>query len=344
MSDAFDVTVAPEVFHRTWSSASLLGAEGLARDDEQDDAVFYSLTRQRPFYEPTTDAAIRAQHTRLLPGKRRILDLMAGAASHLPNDAREAVVGLGLNEDELRSNPALTSYVIHDLNKRSDLPFDDESFDAVTCSGGIDLLIRPLEVVRNVARVLRKGAPFIVSFTERAIRPKSIRAWRDQDIDGRRTLASAYFSFSNAFLRPHYEVDELETPECVLGGPGATIGDEVLVVMWGYRPPASDVVEPRRDSIEKVPIRSHRYCPYCAKLMALWQPPETPWEIDYGVSILYVCFNDDCAYFQRGIRWCRSNGMRCASYRNSLNPATGTEGPLPVPTRWALRMGIVEES
>ena len=78
--------------------------------------------------------------------------------------------------------------------------------------------------------------------------------------------------------------------------------------------------------------------------MVMWQPPDTPWEMDYGVELLYVCFHDECPYFTRGATWCRHNGMRCSSYRHSRNPATGTEGPLPVPTRWALRAGIVDEN
>ena len=90
-------------------------------------------------------------------------------------------------------------------------------------------------------------------------------------------------------------------------------------------------------------VASPRHCPYCGQLMSLWQPPETPWEIDYNAALLYACFNDDCEYFTRGAQWCRINGMRCSSYRHSRNPATGAEGPLPVPTRWALRSGIVEE-
>jgi hypothetical protein len=78
--------------------------------------------------------------------------------------------------------------------------------------------------------------------------------------------------------------------------------------------------------------------------MKVWQPPQTPWEIDYGVELLHVCFEDDCPYFTRGAKWCRRNGMRCSTYRHSRNPATGREGPLPVPTRGALRAGILEEN
>jgi len=47
-----------------------------------------------------------------------ILDLMAGWDSHMPDDLKaSAVVGLGLNENELKRNKRLTRYVLHDLNQ-----------------------------------------------------------------------------------------------------------------------------------------------------------------------------------------------------------------------------------
>ena len=47
--------------------------------------------------------------------------------------------------------------VVHDLNAEPELPFADASFDAVVCCVSVDYLIRPVEVFRDVARVLRPG-------------------------------------------------------------------------------------------------------------------------------------------------------------------------------------------
>ena len=52
-----------------------------------------------------------------------ILDLMAGWDSHLPEGIQPArLVGLGLNENELQRNKALTEYRLHDLNRGPENP------------------------------------------------------------------------------------------------------------------------------------------------------------------------------------------------------------------------------
>jgi SAM-dependent methyltransferase len=345
MADAFSVSLEPEVRRNSWTSVDLLFADGVRRTNEDNDELFYAAPRKRPFFDERTDEAIRRHHERILPqGATRVLDLMSSLESHLSKGPEREVVGLGMNEEEMRRNRALSSVVVHDLNRDPRLPFEEGSFDAVICSGSIDLLTHPLEVVRDVARVLRKGGVFVVTFTDRTIMPKSIEAWRDEGNEGRLMLATAYFSFSGAFLRPLVEVDEIDAPECVIGGPGATHGDEVLNVVWSYKPPANQVIDAREAKLERRAVPSERHCPFCGELMLMWQPPETPWEIDYNATLLYVCFNDECDYFARGRRWCRRKGMRCATYRHSLNPTNGSEGPLPVPIKGALRAGIVEET
>jgi SAM-dependent methyltransferase len=343
MADSFTVTLQPEVRRKTWSSVDMLFADGLRRTNEEPDERFYAAARKRPFFGDRTDEALCRHHQRLLPaGAGRVLDLMSSLSSHLPQG--HEVVGLGLNEEEMLRNPALSSTVVHDLNVDPRLPFPNDSFDAVVCSGSIDLLVHPLEVTREVARVLRKGGVFVVSFTDRTIQPKSIAAWREETNEGRLVLATAFFTFSSVFPRPNVEVDDLIPAPCALHGPGAAHGDEVLSVVWSYKPPVAAVVTAHHAKLERRAVPSDRHCPYCGQLMALWQPPETPWEIDYNAALLYVCFHDDCEYFVRGARWCRRNGMRCATYRHSRNPANGAEGPLPVPTKGALREGIVEEA
>ncbi len=63
---------------------------------------------------------------------------MASWDSHLPRGSSPAqLVGLGLDETELRANGALTHRVIHDLNRDPVLPFPDGSFDAAVCTSSI---------------------------------------------------------------------------------------------------------------------------------------------------------------------------------------------------------------
>src|SRR6266540_2916399 len=109
------------------------------RDDETPDAQFY-----REYFPPGGG----------------ILDLMSSWVSHLPPDVHyRRVVGLGMNEQELAANPRLDEYHVHDLNQQPRLPFDDGAFDAAGLCVSIQYLTRPVEVLRDVARVLRPAAP-----------------------------------------------------------------------------------------------------------------------------------------------------------------------------------------
>ena len=79
--------------------------------------------------------------------------------SHYPKEWKGGkVVGLGMNEYELSQNPVLTSFDVKDLNADPILPYDDASFDKVTCVVSVDYLNKPLEVFKEIGRVLRPGA------------------------------------------------------------------------------------------------------------------------------------------------------------------------------------------
>ena len=56
--------------------------------------------------------------------------------------------------------PTTYGYVIHtkqDLNKDPTFPFDDERFDVVTCVVSVDYLTKPIDVFKEINRVLRPG-------------------------------------------------------------------------------------------------------------------------------------------------------------------------------------------
>ena len=67
---------------------------------------------------------------------------------------------------ELAANPQAQARVVHDLNADPQLPFADASFDAAVCCVSVDYLMRPVEVFRDVARVLRPGRAFRVHVLE----------------------------------------------------------------------------------------------------------------------------------------------------------------------------------
>jgi SAM-dependent methyltransferase len=120
-----------------------------------------------------------------------ILDLCSSWVSHLPLDdfpvinadipsrlnigeslcyskvahggsCRRHIVGIGMNEEELKRNRQLTSYAIKDLNQNPKLPFDDNVFDAILLQLSIDYLTKPEQLMTEIGRVLRpKGGVYI---------------------------------------------------------------------------------------------------------------------------------------------------------------------------------------
>ena len=89
--------------------------------------------------------------------------------------------------------------MVHDLNADPRLPFPDDSFDAVTCCVSIDYLVRPVEVVADVARVLRPGGRLVVTFSNRCFPTKAVRGWLATTEAGRVEIVAAYLDASGGF-------------------------------------------------------------------------------------------------------------------------------------------------
>jgi SAM-dependent methyltransferase/FKBP-type peptidyl-prolyl cis-trans isomerase 2 len=179
-----------------WSDTPFL------RADPRPDASFYAKPRFVDHLDSVAIAQIRGLYDRLLTRDGRTLDLMTSWHSHLPAGAASGhVTGLGMNAEELAENPALDERLVHDLNKDPRLPFDDATFDAVVCTVSVEYLIRPLEVFREVARVLKPGGRFVVTFSNRWFPPKVIRLWEIVHDYERLGLVSEYFLESGHFTK-----------------------------------------------------------------------------------------------------------------------------------------------
>ncbi|SDU92035.1 Methyltransferase domain-containing protein [Microlunatus sagamiharensis] len=185
-----------------------------AREDERPDATFYAPARLVTHIDDGAIAAVSDLYAELgVDGSagepRRVLDLMSSWVSHLRTAPAELVV-LGMNASELRANPMATERVVQDLNADPVLPFADASFDAVLCCVSVDYLVRPVQVLREAARVLRPGAPVVLTFSNRLFPSKAVAGWLYADEPTRCAIAAAYVRLAGGFDEPEVS---LRTPE-----------------------------------------------------------------------------------------------------------------------------------
>ena len=168
-------------------------AEAFDKVDATDDALFYALTRLVTHIDGNAAAALTAFYRAALPTKGVILDLMSSWVSHLPSDLiASAVIGHGMNAQELAANPCLTQRFVQDLNRTTELPLDTASLDAALCCVGVQYLQKPIEVFKEVARALRPRASFVVSFSNRCFPTKAVAVWRALDGNGHASLVRFY--------------------------------------------------------------------------------------------------------------------------------------------------------
>ncbi|MSQ14002.1 MAG: methyltransferase domain-containing protein [Dehalococcoidia bacterium] len=171
------------------------------REDESDDRRFYDSPRLVVHVDEAAVKAITAYYSEALPGDGRIiLDLMSSWRSHLPEGAAyKKVVGLGMNAVELAENPQLDERVVHDVNADPTLPFADETFDAAVVTVSVQYLTKPLEVFREVNRVLKPGANFHVVFSNRCFPTKAVAIWQRLGDEGHAELVASYFHHSGGW-------------------------------------------------------------------------------------------------------------------------------------------------
>ncbi|WP_026278937.1 methyltransferase domain-containing protein [Thioalkalivibrio sp. ARh3] len=148
------------------------------REDSAPDREFYASPRLVHHLDATARARIAALYATLIPSGARVLDLMSSWASHLDQvRGPEAVVGLGMNHEELAANATLDQGLVHDLNRQPAIPLPSASFDAVVCTASVEYLTRPQAVFASVREVLRPGGVFVVTFSDRCFPTKAIAVW-----------------------------------------------------------------------------------------------------------------------------------------------------------------------
>ncbi|GAB4330007.1 MAG: hypothetical protein Kow0099_00270 [Candidatus Abyssubacteria bacterium] len=170
------------------------------RTDENPDKHFYEHPRLVTHLDSQALAHVSSLYGNLLKPGMRVLDLMSSWKSHLPESLKlSSVTGLGLNADEMMNNPQLSSHVVHDLNANPNLPFDNDSFDAVICTVSVEYMTRPLDVFLDCARVLKPCGICVTTFSNRWFPPKVTRIWTELSEFERMGLVMEYFLRSGAY-------------------------------------------------------------------------------------------------------------------------------------------------
>ena len=173
------------------------------RDDERPDPDFYASPRLVTHIDDGAIAAVGELYDELgLTGD--VLDLMSSWVSHFRTAPAHLTV-LGLNAVELDANPQADARVVQDLNASPVLPFADAAFDAVVNCVSIDYLVRPVDVLAEVARVLRPGGVSVCTFSNRCFPTKAVRGWLSVPEQERPLVVAEYHRQAGGFDEPVVE-------------------------------------------------------------------------------------------------------------------------------------------
>ncbi len=341
-----------------FARALLQREDAFRREDESDDAIFY----EKPRLVSHLDSTARNTVERLAAGliseeDAAVLDLMSSLDSHLPSKRTfSRVVGLGLNREELRANPTLTDWVVHDLNRDPTLPFEDETFDVVTNVVSVEYLTRPYEVFEAVGRVLKPGGLFLVVFSTRWFPPKVVRVWEDAREEERIGIVEEFFRAAEVFGAPETFISMgLPRPEEDRYFSLGTPSDPVFAVFAEKKGSASNrrtrlvLRDPAKLDADWAAVQERKErvsetleCPHCQQKLSRWEVPDDPC-IDWPNDYLYLCFNDFCPFLVRGWRHMWNQGIPGTSYRYLFNPLKGTSTTVPIRGLTDLRPGIVDD-
>jgi SAM-dependent methyltransferase len=204
-----------------WPSEWPYSDEDFRRMDESDDMMFYDQPRLVYHIDDSAVDALTKYYADCFKDGEDVLDIASSWVSHYPKSWKGGrVVGLGMNEYELSQNPQLTSYDVKDLNEDPTFPYDDESFDKVTCVVSIDYLNKPREIFSEIGRVLRPGGECIISMSNRCFPTKAFMIWLQTNDLEHIFIVGSFFHYSNLF----------GPPQCVDISPSPGRSDPMYVV------------------------------------------------------------------------------------------------------------------
>ncbi|KAB1209310.1 hypothetical protein CJ030_MR6G009327 [Morella rubra] len=180
-----------------WPEQFPFKEEDFQRFDESPDPVFYESPRFVTHIDDPAIAALTKYYSKVFPPSN------TPGVSHFPAGYKQdRIVGLGMNEEELKRNPVLTEYAVQDLNVKPKLPFEDDSFDIITNVVSVDYLTKPLDVFKEMRRILKPGGLAIMSFSNRCFWTKAISIWTSTGDADHALIVGSYFHYAGGFESP----------------------------------------------------------------------------------------------------------------------------------------------
>lgn len=141
-----------------------------------------------------------------LPKKGRILDFCSSWISHYPQEVQEArksgdleVLGMGMNEAELKKNDVLSAFTVQNLNDNPEVVLpkgtkaaSEDGLDASTCVVSIDYLTKPVEVLSSLRRLTSDGGTVHLAVSNRCFPTKVVGRWLKIDEEERLDMVGDY--------------------------------------------------------------------------------------------------------------------------------------------------------
>ncbi|KAL3535631.1 hypothetical protein ACH5RR_004092 [Cinchona calisaya] len=190
-----------------WPELFPFKEEDFQRFDESSDSDFYETPRFVTHIDDPAITELTKYYSEALPPSNTtgvaVLDMCSSWVSHYPKGYKQdRIVGMGMNEEELKRNPVLTEYIVQDLNVNPKLPFEDNSFDVITNVVSVDYLTKPIEVFKEMSRVLKPGGLAIMSFSNRCFWTKAISIWTSTGDADHVMIIGSYFHYAGGFEPP----------------------------------------------------------------------------------------------------------------------------------------------
>lgn len=225
-STPYSFPVTPIRLVKEWPDEPPFKPEDFFRADEIDDGSFYAVPRLVYHIDEPAVASLTQYYRNNIPAGSNILDICSSWISHYPlefPDTMKRISATGMNKLELMYNDQLTDYQAKNLNVDPTLPYDDNTFNVVTCVVSIDYLISPIQVLKEVNRVLKPGGKVIISQSNRCFPSKAIAMWLQMNDRQHLELINGYLKYAGGFK-------DVEAFDITATDPGNKYNDPMFIV------------------------------------------------------------------------------------------------------------------